>query len=56
MKSNTFFKDNDQIQYNPIIKDLIINKEEDVAGDKHDSLGFDATDNFFNQHNHLKKI
>ena len=36
-KSHKFLKDNDQIQDNPIIKDLIINKEEDIAGDKHDN-------------------
>ena len=39
VKSNKIFKNNDQIQYNPIIKDLIINKEEDIIGDKKDSWG-----------------
>ena len=35
--SKRFFKDNDKIQENPIIKDLIINKEEDIADDKQDN-------------------
>ena len=49
VKSNKLFKDNDQIQDDPIIKDLIINKEEYIAGDKQDSRGFEAVDNFFKQ-------
>ena len=48
VKSNKIFKNNDQIQYNPIIKDLIINKEEDITDDKQDSWGFEVADNFFN--------
>ena len=50
MKSNKFLRDNDQIQENPIIKDLIINKEQDITDDKQDSWGFKATDSFFKQH------
>lgn len=49
VKSNRFLEDNDQIQENTIIKDLIINKEEDIANDKQDSWVFEAADSFFKQ-------
>lgn len=34
VKSNKFSKDNYQIQENPIIMDLIVNKEEDIENGK----------------------
>ena len=57
MKSRKFSKDNNQIQINPIIKDLIINKEEDVVEFKdgrQDSWGFQSTYDFFKENNQLK--
>ena len=55
VKSSKFSKDNDQIQTNPIIKDLIINKEENIVDDKKDNWGFESTNDFFKQQNMLKK-
>ena len=53
-KSRKFPKDNNQIRTNPIIKDLIIKKEENIVDNKQDSWGFKATDNFFKKMNQLK--
>ena len=55
MKSSKFSNVNDQIQTNPIIKDLIINKEENIVDEKKSSWGFEEADDFFKQHNQLKK-
>ena len=55
MKSSKLSKDNNQIRTNPIIKDLIIKKEENIVDDKQDSWGFEAADDFFKQQNQLKK-
>ena len=49
-----FSKDKDQIQTNPIIKDFIINKEENIVDNKQEIWGFKATSDFFKQKNQLK--
>ena len=57
VKSRKFPKDNNQIQITPIIKDLIINKEEDAVEFKDDSQenkGFQSAYNFFKEKNQLK--
>ena len=53
VKSRRFPRHNNQIQINPIIKDLIINKEEDAAKFKDDRKDNWAND-FFKENNQLK--
>ena len=46
--------ENDQVEMNPIIKDLIINKEENTTKVKYgnqDSWGFQSTYDFFKEKN-----
>ena len=55
VKSRKLSKDKDQIRTNPIINDLIINKEENTVDDEQDGRGLEAADDLFKQHNQLKK-
>lgn len=54
VKSRKMSRDNDQVRMNPIIKDIIINKEENTAEVKYgkqDSWGFQSVDDFFKEKN-----
>ena len=54
VKSRKMPRDNDQVRLNPIIKDLIMNREEDatkVKYEKQDSWGFQSLDDFFKEKN-----
>ena len=58
VKSRKMPKDNDQVCMNPIIKDLIINQEENIAQVKYgkqDRWGFQSTYDFFKVKNQQQK-
>ena len=58
VKPKKMSRENDEVRMNPIIKDLIINKEEDATELKYeeqDSWGFQSADDFFKEKNQQQK-
>ena len=58
VKPRKMSRENDKVQMNPIIKDLIINREENAVEVKYgnqDSWGFQSADDFFKEKNRQQK-